>query len=70
VCEDAKAEGYIAVMGFPTVRAERYEWDYTGPLRLFEKAGFAIVHEKLGVVKAVKKVVKRDKSVVMRKELV
>jgi len=60
VCEDAKAEGYAAVVGFPVVRAERYEWDCRGPLRLYEKLGF---------VKASTKAAKRDASVVMRKEL-
>jgi GNAT superfamily N-acetyltransferase len=56
VCEDAKAEGCIAVEGFPFVRAERYEWDCTGPIRLYEKVGFA-------------KVAEQDGFVVMRKEL-
>jgi GNAT superfamily N-acetyltransferase len=27
VCADAKAEGYIAVEGFPVKRDERFEWD-------------------------------------------
>jgi len=27
VITDAKAEGYIAVMGFPVMRDKRYEWD-------------------------------------------
>jgi GNAT superfamily N-acetyltransferase len=56
VCEDAKAEGCIAVEGFPVVRAERYEWDCTGPTRLYEKLGFV-------------KVAEQDGFVVMRKEL-
>ncbi|MCL2446544.1 MAG: GNAT family N-acetyltransferase [Oscillospiraceae bacterium] len=58
VCEDAKAEGYAVVVGFPVVRDERYEWDCLGPVRLYEKLGF---------VQAAK--AKRDKSMVMRKEL-
>ena len=41
VCEDARAEGYAAVVAFPVARAERFEWDCTGPVRLYEKAGFA-----------------------------
>ena len=41
VCEDAKADGYNAVVGFPVIRDERYEWDCTGPIRLYEKLGFA-----------------------------
>lgn len=56
VVADAKAEGYIAVEGFPVVRGERYEWDNTGPIRLYEKVGFV-------------KVAEQDGFVVMRKEL-
>ncbi len=40
VCEDAKIEGYTAVLGFPVVKEQRFEWDSPGPLRLFEKCGF------------------------------
>lgn len=40
VIADAKAEGYHAVVSFPVVRSERYEWDCHGPTRLYEKAGF------------------------------
>ncbi len=43
VIDDARAEGYATVEGFPVVRGERYEWDSTGPLRLYEKAGFVEV---------------------------
>jgi len=56
VVTDAKAEGYVAVEGFPQVHEERFEWDYTGPVRLYEKAGFTAV-------------TKHDGSVIMRKEL-
>jgi GNAT superfamily N-acetyltransferase len=55
VIADAKAEGYIAVVSFPEMRTERYEWDSQGPVRLYEKAGFYRTMEK-------------DKTV-MRKEL-
>lgn len=48
VVDDAKAEGYLAVEGFPVVRNERYEWDCTGPVRLYEKVGFSKVLEKDG----------------------
>lgn len=48
VIADAAAEGYAAVEGYPVVRDARYEWDCTGPVRLFEKAGFAKVSEKAG----------------------
>jgi GNAT superfamily N-acetyltransferase len=40
VIADAKAEGYKAVVSFPAIRDERYEWDFNGPMRLYEKAGF------------------------------
>ena len=56
VINDAKVEGYNAVMGFPIMRDERYEWDCAGPIRLFEKAGSFKVSEK-------------DGRMVMRKEL-
>ncbi len=56
VVADAKAEGYIAVEGFPVVRGERYEWDNAGPIRLYERAGFV-------------KVAEQDGFWVMRKEL-
>ncbi|MHB1485772.1 MAG: GNAT family N-acetyltransferase [Saccharofermentanales bacterium] len=56
VLADAKAEHYIAVEGFPVLRDDRYEWDSTGPVRLYEKAGFV-------------KVAETEKKAVMRKEL-
>ena len=56
VVADAKAEGYNAVVSFPELRTERYEWDWQGPIRLYEKAGFTKVSEK-------------DGKTVMRKEL-
>lgn len=56
VIDDATSEGYRAIEGFPVVRDERFEWDCTGPLRLYEKAGFI-------------KAAEQGNSVVMRKEL-
>jgi len=53
---DAKAEGYIAIESNPQKRDERYEWDFLGPVRLYEKAGFI-------------KVAEQDKMLVMRKLL-
>jgi len=46
VVTDAKAEGYVAVEGFPTMRSERYEWDFHGPVRLYEKVGFTKTGEQ------------------------
>lgn len=56
VIADARAEGHIAVVGFPIMRTERYEWDCRGPVRLYEKVGFSKVSEK-------------DGTIIMRKEL-
>lgn len=56
VIDDAKSEGFIAVEGYPRMHEERYEWDFTGPVRLYEKAGFVKVTEK-------------DGRLIMRKEL-
>ena len=56
VLTDAEAEGCIAVEGFPTVRDERYEWDYAGPVRLYEREGFV-------------KTATQDGYIVMRKAL-
>lgn len=56
VVTDAKAEGYVAVEGFPQAHDERFKWDYTGPVRLYEKVGFTAI-------------TKQDGNVIMRKEL-
>ena len=58
VLRDAESEGYQAVVSFPISRSERFEWDYPGPLQMYEKAGFAKVSEA-----------QPDEVVVMRKEL-
>lgn len=55
--DDAKAEGYTAVEGFLVVRDERYEWDSTGPIRMYGKAGFV-------------KVAETGRNAVMRRELI
>ena len=54
--DDAKDEGYTAVESFPVLRTERFEWDSTGPLRLYEKVGFDSITSD-------------DGSIVMRKVL-
>lgn len=48
VLADANAEGYLAVVSFPVVRSERFEWDHAGPVRLYERAGFAKAAEQNG----------------------
>jgi len=56
VITDAKAEGFTVVEGYPRKQDERYEWDFIGPIRLYEKTGFV-------------KVAEYDENVVMKKEL-
>jgi len=56
VCEDAQAQVYDAVEGYPRLHEERDPFDFTGPTHLYEKAGFVKAAEQAGVV-------------VMRKEL-
>lgn len=53
---DAKANGYLSVVSFPVKRRERYEWDCTGPIHLYEKVGFHIISEY-------------NDTIVMKKEL-
>jgi GNAT superfamily N-acetyltransferase len=50
VISDARINRYSAVVSFPVVREERYEWDFTGPVRMYEKAGFAIRERRDGFV--------------------
>lgn len=50
VCDDAKANGYIAVEGYAKMSVVRDEYDFTGPIRLYEKAGFTRIIEQNGQV--------------------
>lgn len=50
VCDDAKANGYIAVEGYAKMSVVRDEYDFTGPIRLYEKAGFTKIMEQNGQV--------------------
>jgi hypothetical protein len=49
------AEGYVAVEGYADVQQDRVSWDFHGPLRLYEKEGFA-------------EMARSDVRIVMRKE--
>jgi GNAT superfamily N-acetyltransferase len=40
VVEDARAQGYAAVEGYPRIQKDREPYDFNGPLHLFEKVGF------------------------------
>jgi GNAT superfamily N-acetyltransferase len=59
VIDDAKAEGYIAVEANARIRTERYEWDHTGPLRLYEKLGF-VPTEQVGNTVVMRRELRRD----------
>lgn len=56
VCTDAKQSGYVAVEGYAKIRDNRDDYDYQGPVRLYQKAGF-------------KEVMRQDGQIVMRKTL-
>lgn len=56
ICNDAKADGYAFVEGYPTFHEKYTPFDYAGPVRLYEKAGFF-------------KVSKQNKTIIMRKDL-
>ncbi len=43
VCKDAKSKGYAAVEGYPKRSDKRNDFDYQGPLQLYQKAGFVEV---------------------------
>ncbi len=43
VCEDAERDGYDVVEAYPLLRDSREPLDFTGPLHLYEKAGFVPV---------------------------
>ena len=50
VCNDAKSKGYIAVEGYAKLSDERDDFDYQGPVRLYQKAGFTEVARENGQV--------------------
>lgn len=50
VCADAKAKGFVAVEGYARVSEERNDYDYQGPIRLYQKAGFTEVARENGQV--------------------
>ena len=56
VCRDAKAKGYVAVEGYARLSDERDNFDYQGPVRLYQKAGFV-------------EAAREGKQVIMRKVL-
>ena len=50
VITDARTNGYAAVEGYAKVQKYRVDYDYHGPIRLYEKAGFVEVLRLDGVV--------------------
>ena len=56
VISAARADGYAAVEGYAKVQTDRVFYDYNGPIRLYEKAGYV-------------EVARLDDTVVMRKAL-
>lgn len=57
ICEDAKAEGFKYVEAYPVKDGGYMGMAFTGPMRMYEKAGFEVVEQK-------------GESFVMRKTLV
>ncbi|MDD4494617.1 MAG: GNAT family N-acetyltransferase [Eubacteriales bacterium] len=50
VVADAKDQGYFAVEGYAHTRKEKYDMDFKGPARLYQKLGFVPAAEHDGVV--------------------
>ena len=46
VCEDAKQEGYDKVEVYPVLRDAYEKLDFTGPVHLYEKAGFVRISQQ------------------------
>ena len=50
VCNDAKSKRYVAVEGYAKVSDKRDDFDYQGPVRLYQKAGFVEVARDNGQI--------------------
>ena len=48
VCADARSKGYAAVEGYASLSGQWNDFDYQGPYRLYQKAGFAEVAREKG----------------------
>lgn len=59
VCLDAQRDAYDAVEAYPVERDETHPLDFTGPVHLYEKAGFARV-ERAGRTLIMRKALKLD----------
>lgn len=50
ICGDARAKGYVAVEGYANHSDVRNDFDYQGPIRLYQKAGFVEAARENGQV--------------------
>ena len=48
VCSDAKSNGYASVEGYANLSDQRNDFDFQGPYRLYQKAGFIEVARENG----------------------
>lgn len=48
VCKDAKEKGYVAVEGYAVLSESRNDFDFQGPMYLYEKAGFIEIARENG----------------------
>lgn len=56
VCSDARKKGYVAVEGYAKISDKHNDFDYQGPVHLYEKTGFI-------------EVARQDGQIIMRKML-
>lgn len=50
ICSDAKKNGYVAVEGYANISDKRNDFDFQGPVRLYQKAGFTEVARTNGQI--------------------
>lgn len=50
ICTDAKDKGYMAVEGYAKVNSCRDDYDFCGPIRLYNKAGFSEISRQDGQI--------------------
>lgn len=50
ICSDAKLKDYVAVEGYSKIYEGRNDYDFSGPIRLYQKSGFQEVARKDGYI--------------------
>ncbi|MCH5296704.1 MAG: GNAT family N-acetyltransferase [Ruminococcus sp.] len=50
ICADAKLKGYVAVEGYSKIYEGRNDYDFYGPVGLFQKSGFQEIARKDGQI--------------------